>query len=325
MRLEHWEWMVRDGCWASAGRQAYGVEHDYEELEREGPDWCFERYGMSRTAMPDGRIICVAGEHEDGYDPDFCIYNDVVVLWPMPGESTVTHDGGEVEIYGYPQEVFPPTDFHSVTLVGSRIYIIGNLGYSEARRPGTTPIYALDTGTYAIEQLLATGTPPGWVYKHHAEFEPGSHSIVVRAGRIMRAIGQDHELAHFGAFRLHLEDLRWETVAQRERHRCISLFATTPHRRGYWEPSDTCFHPRTVPHVILPSDPVESDFARLSVSGVCVWYEQFYDSFFMRVEGELPNEVVTVLLEETLDNLRAESGAEWTSEEKPPPAERIRR
>jgi hypothetical protein len=41
------------------------------------------------------------GEHEDFYDPDFCIYNDVFV-----------HErDGSVAIYGYPESVFPPTDY----------------------------------------------------------------------------------------------------------------------------------------------------------------------------------------------------------------------
>jgi len=39
------------------------------------PIWCFKRVGNTRTRLPDGRIICVGGEHEDFYDPDFCIYN----------------------------------------------------------------------------------------------------------------------------------------------------------------------------------------------------------------------------------------------------------
>ncbi len=41
-------------------------------------------------------MICIAGEHEDHYDPDFCIYNDVVVL----------DLDGSVAIYGYPEEIF---------------------------------------------------------------------------------------------------------------------------------------------------------------------------------------------------------------------------
>ena len=44
------------------------------------PVWTFERFGATRTRLPDGRLVCIGGEHEDGYDPDFCIYNGEVIL-----------------------------------------------------------------------------------------------------------------------------------------------------------------------------------------------------------------------------------------------------
>ena len=37
--------------------------------------WCFIRWGATRTKLPDGRLICIGGEHEDYYVPDFYIYN----------------------------------------------------------------------------------------------------------------------------------------------------------------------------------------------------------------------------------------------------------
>ena len=98
------------------------------------PIWCYRRFGKSINRLPDGRFIEIAGEHEDFYDLNFCIYNDVIV-----------HNGkGQCEIYTYPSDVFPPTDFHSATLVGDFIYIIGNLGYKPKRRPGFTPVYSLN-------------------------------------------------------------------------------------------------------------------------------------------------------------------------------------
>jgi len=57
--------------------------------------------------LPDGREVLIAGEHEDYYDPDFFIYNDVVVRAP----------DGKFAIYGYSKEAFPPTDFHTATLL----------------------------------------------------------------------------------------------------------------------------------------------------------------------------------------------------------------
>ena len=85
-----------------------------------GPGWCFDRFGQSTTVLPDGREVLIAGEHEDYYDPDFFIYNDVVVRAP----------DGKVAIYGYSKEAFPPTDFHTATLLPDSIVLIGSLGYN---------------------------------------------------------------------------------------------------------------------------------------------------------------------------------------------------
>ncbi len=118
--------MVRLGCNAYTARKHFHVESIFDSL---GPVWCNERFGASLTELPDGRFVQIGGEHEDFYDPDFCIYNDVIVF-----------DGkGNFQIYGYSRETFPPTDFHSATLVGEFIYIVGSLGYVDERKIGTTP------------------------------------------------------------------------------------------------------------------------------------------------------------------------------------------
>ena len=44
------------------------------------PVWCFRRMGSTQTIVADGRIVCIGGEHEDSYDPDFCIYNGMLYL-----------------------------------------------------------------------------------------------------------------------------------------------------------------------------------------------------------------------------------------------------
>lgn len=57
----------------------------FPSLMRERPDgpvWSFDRFGVSSTKLDDGCIIHVGGEHEDFYDSDFCIYNDVIVEHP---------------------------------------------------------------------------------------------------------------------------------------------------------------------------------------------------------------------------------------------------
>jgi hypothetical protein len=115
-----WEWLIRSRLSAYLAEQSFKVPL----AMRAGPGWCFDRFGRSSTDLPDGRTILIAGEHEDYYDPDFYIYNDVVVLNP----------NGRIDIFGYPAEVFPPTDFHTATLVGDRIIIVGNLGHPEQRK-----------------------------------------------------------------------------------------------------------------------------------------------------------------------------------------------
>ena len=129
--------------------------------------------GRTYTRLADGRVVYVGGEHEDSYDPDFCIYNDVVVVGP----------GGQIEIFGYPREIFPPTDFHTATLVGDRIILIGGLGYVEDRRPGHTPIYAIHLADFHISAVETSGKMPGWIFKHEAVLEP-SEIITVRGGEV---------------------------------------------------------------------------------------------------------------------------------------------
>jgi len=95
-----WAAMIRSGV------DAWQAAQTFQEAAANSPVWCAQRFGQSFTFLPDGRIVEIAGEHEDSYDPDFCIYNDVFV-----------HDRGSVRIYGYPEHVFPPTDFHTATLI----------------------------------------------------------------------------------------------------------------------------------------------------------------------------------------------------------------
>jgi ankyrin repeat protein len=138
MNNPFWEGMIRSGISAYEAGALFGIENKFDGTYK--PIWCAQRFGQSITFLSDGRIVQVAGEHEDGYDPDFCIYNDVFV-----------HDHeGKVIVYGYPESVFPPTDFHTATLVGDSIYLIGSLGYPGARQYGETPVYRLDTTTFEL-------------------------------------------------------------------------------------------------------------------------------------------------------------------------------
>jgi ankyrin repeat protein len=181
MNNPFWEGMIRSGINAYQAGELFGVENKFDGEYR--PIWCAQRFGQSLTFLPDGRVVQVAGEHEDHCDPDFCIYNDVFVHFP----------DGKITIYGYPESAFPPTDFHTATLIGNAIYLIGSLGYPAARRYGQTPVYRLDTTTFEIEPLQTTGESPGWIYKHRAiASQPGK--IRLSGGDILSV--QDGQEAH---------------------------------------------------------------------------------------------------------------------------------
>lgn len=126
--------------------------------------WNADRFGQSLTGLPDGRWVQIGGEHEDSYDPDFFIFSDVIVHTAPTGPDGAWNR----QVFAYPKSVFPPTDFHSATLVGEQIVVIGCLGYLEQRRPGHTPVHVLDTRSLQMRPLHCTGETPGWIYQHRA-------------------------------------------------------------------------------------------------------------------------------------------------------------
>ncbi|APZ93347.1 ankyrin repeat domain-containing protein [Fuerstiella marisgermanici] len=163
-----WHEMVRCGISAYEAKSQFGDEDNMAEAT-----WCFSRYGVSFTELPNGRFVQIGGEHEDFYDPDFCIYNDVLI-----------HErGGQIQIMGYPKEVFPPTDFHSATFIDGFIYIVGSLGYHGERKFGTTLVYRLNCETWAIESIPTTGASPGWIHDHKAMLQE-PHVLSISGGKV---------------------------------------------------------------------------------------------------------------------------------------------
>jgi hypothetical protein len=203
MNLGFWQAMVRSGQTAYRARVTFeGEDYDFGDQ----PVWCYHRFGMSFTELPDGRIIEIGGEHEDSYDPDFCIYNDVFVH----------HGAGRFDIFGYPEKVFPPADFHTATLVGDYIYIIGCLGYPRQRRSNYTPVYRLHCQTLEVEKIKTSGDNPGWIWKHKAHFRSGASGegeIIVSGGEILKKVRRKEE--HFDnsdSYVLNLMNMRWSRV-----------------------------------------------------------------------------------------------------------------
>jgi hypothetical protein len=351
-----WEWMVRTLQTPYAACLALGETPEYRVRE---PYWCFQRMGATRTDLPDGRALFVAGEHEDFYDPDFCIYNGVVVLRPSAEDRARwdrgraqreearrrdeeagfgalwegPHDlrdllygwggedggefGGEVEIYGYPREVFPPTDFHTATLVGGRVILIGRLGYGGERTPGVTPVMALDVATPRIEPLATVGDAPGWIYEHEATLDDGGASITVRGGKVVRARGEAGE-EHAGQLdehRLHLADLRWEKLTDRSAWRQFGL--RTPD--GSILPIERLLlrldlgeflEPACAGAVRVPVREPSLRAAAARVGGVVVRLMSNPAGVDVRVEGELDGGTVARLVEDVQRRLGAAYGVE---------------
>lgn len=214
---ELWEQAIEEEWTGYALRQHLGIDlankdfrhnfsHSAYRDTTPGPFWSWQRFGRTSTPLPDGRVIHIAGEHEDGYDPDFCIYNDVVVEYA----------GGRREFFLYPRHVFPPTDFHTATLVGRDIILIGALGYADLRRPGETQVLKLDTRSLRIERVATTGDGPGWLSRHKAE-KLGETAILVVGGEVMMA---DSYAPNAGVFDLDLATMTW----RRREHGDISVF-----------------------------------------------------------------------------------------------------
>lgn len=314
MRLEHWEWMVRYADGPQGVRKGLGLEsnshycHSGEGCEIPGPDWCFRRFGMSRTDMGDGRTVCVGGEHEDYYDPDFCIYNDVIVLRPGYGRAEFTIDSGDVEIYGYPADVFPPTDFHSATLVGDLLIIIGRLGYGGGRVLGSTPVFSLDTNSYRVAELVCGGDCPGWIFDHHASFDPVTNAITARGGKALRP-DVEQTLPFRAVHRLRLGDMRWELVSDTDEFRMFLIEAVRT-GVGFREPVLDDLSPISVPHAWLPPEGEENDVIKLDVSGVRFTFLNMHSSFRVMVEGTLPRVLLDKVLDEIVENLNRGS-AVW--------------
>jgi hypothetical protein len=194
-----WHWLVRTRWSAYQANQRFHGPSPFGA----GPMWCFDRFGMSATALPDGRVVHIGGEHEDYYDPDFCIYNDVTVIGA----------DGDIAIHAYPREDFPPTDFHSASLVGGgTVIVIGCLGYADQRTVGETPVYRLALDSMRMSRVATHGEAPGWIHGHTAELSAAGGEIVVKGGEIWR--GERLSMAeNIDAWSLRLADGRWTRLS----------------------------------------------------------------------------------------------------------------
>ena len=324
-----WEWLIRERINAYQANRALEGPSSCAV----GPCWCFDRFGQSTTHLVDGRQILIAGEHEDSYDPDFCIYNDVVVL----------HPDQHIDIYGYPAENFPPTDFHSATLVARQIILIGNLGYRGQRHIGTTQVLMLHLDDFRISPIQTQGTAPGWIHDHQAQLAEDAQSITIRGGKIDR--GDDQSLIeNIDEWRLHLGDWRWERLTehqwprwemqrrdQRRNHLWELRQALWARGVGWQDQLEQAMNELTgklgaepdldllaalyqppLEYTAIPSDdPEEHNIFRIRVQGVVVRFVEKSDTLQVTVEGELPTQIIESLQSELLRKLQTLENTVW--------------
>ena len=293
MQLAFWEWMIRGSEKPYRVRELFNMPCRRED----GPIWTFDRMGATRTELSDGRVISIGGEYDDYYDPDFCIYNDVIVQEPPD----------QLAIYGYPADVFPPTDFHTATMVDGCIVIVGCLGSQRSRRPGHTPVYSLDLEDYRISEVPTTGENPGWIFKHQAALEP-NQVIKIWDGEVI------HANANMQRYRRSLDDYTLDTRSWtwvRTTKRSWRQFSICQENRGLFvlekHPKPEALLPRNIEYVRASCE--EWNGARIIVKGVAVSLTVGVSFIDVVIEGDLSSETSQRLAEEIRLNAEAATGS----------------
>ena len=302
-----WSWLVCTEAYPHAAHEAAGTE------EKAAPGWCFSRYGQTETTLPDGTRVLIGGEHEDFYDPDFYIYNEMIVRRP----------DGSVTIYGYPADGFAPTDFHSATRIGDHVLIIGGLGYAEDRDHADTPVHRLSLADFSIERIATTGTPPPRLKDHQATVSPDGRSVRLEGGEVAHH-GAEAFVENIGAWALDLDGHAWRFLGQKPWHRWVlrradrrsnelwqigevvkaerssrpdrfteeyrARFAARGHRVDA-DLYDRRFRP-PIPHEVIEQTRNAEDYDfrthRVRVGGTVVRYHEGSDEILVTVEGDLP-------------------------------------
>ena len=285
-----------------------------------GPCWCFDRFGQSETILTDGRKVFIGGEHEDHYDPDFYIYNDVVVISPT----------GEAEIFGYPEANFPPTDFHSATLIDDFIWIIGSLGYPESRTASNTQVLKLSLANWHIEQVTTHGSAPGWIHDHFAEYDDHERTIKVTHGQLDTGSDNGSLIENIDDWALNIDDGQWTRLSERRWPR-FELARSDIQPNHLWECREAIWtdevgweddhresmesleqqlgklpqldlvkrlYQPPIEHTEVPAKQDQYGVHRIRIDGVVVRYVEETYTVQITIEGDLPTSMVETLTDD---------------------------
>ncbi|MBO9467925.1 hypothetical protein J7443_22025 [Tropicibacter sp. R15_0] len=269
--------------------------------------------------------------------PGFYIYNDVVVQRP----------DGSVEFYGYPEGVFPPTDFHSATLCGDEILIVGGLHYPKDRLQNTTLVYRLQLSDFSIQRVETQGTTPNWLHDHNAELDMSRQSLVCSSGKVTHT-PTGRVIENLTTWGFDLSTNRWSATSSQSFHRWL-LVREDESFNELWgigqvfdaerstETNDIAeqykrkfaarghvvdpklhaarFTP-PIPHTpVLATDPFGKDFRvhRLEIQGVTIRIREDMHEIAVTVEGDLPADILADLQQFGVKTYSAIEGVPYKS------------
>jgi hypothetical protein len=323
-----WEWLFRgriDPYQANARFKDSRSKRSSDVDFPSAPRWAGCRMGQSCTRLADGRVFWIAGEHEDYYDPDFYIYNDVIVEYP----------NGGLQIVGYPTAVFPPTDFHSATAIAgdAAIIVVGSIGYPDDRREGYTPVHCLDTESLQISQVASSGENPSWIHKHEATLSEDGRELLIQGGTVL---WENRLIENIDQWTLRLTDFHWTRLTKRAWPRfqvaradgkmlhlwryCLLPSPLACSQKAFderaklaaelgAEPDLETFqslHSPSIAHRPVAKESNEDgDWRekRITVDGVCIRFVDELDSVAVTVEGDLPKTQIDWIAEELSQKL----------------------
>lgn len=326
--------IINSDHWTSciySKKAAYVIRNEYNT--RNIPVWCFSRFGQSITRI-NGKEIFIGGEHEDYYDEDFYIYNDVVVV----------NSDNSVEIYNYPKDIFPPTDFHSASLINDQtILIIGSLGYQEERQYRFTPVYALNINDFKIEKVITHGEFPGWIYEHKAILSEDNTSIKIVGGNFVES---ENLLENIDEWELDLETFKWTRLTDRK-WKCWEVKRKDKQHNYLWDIRNELFEisylsklpdeDKKMENVLgypidlkkveeiyqfkefpsyqkIPKDYDNTSFYRIKINDITIRFDEKRYRILVTIEGDLEDEIIEILQNKLLKKLAELENCEYVLE-----------
>ena len=317
MKVAAWEWMVRTRASGFDVVTEFGTDLP-GKVPWTGPWWFFRRQGDTRTRLDDGRVLCLGGDYEEYDDSHWMEYNDVVVLRLANGEHDVSLTSGEVEIYGYPSDVFSPRRHHGAVSVGDWLYVIG--GYDNERQSSVagmgTDVWRVSLHDYRAERVATVGEAPGRVYGHHVTYDAKQGAILARGGRKQMYPDLQNDPFQCGVHALHLDEMRWEMVSVSDTRRWFLYVRGGEIGEGAGERTRETFLPKSVAYRELQSQEYFGMWRHdIEIDGTRVRAAPGSNGIVLAFEGELPREVVDAVVRDIDTNLFEQTRWVWWPEE----------